>query len=433
MKLRVSKFFKKKRNYLKLVGGIVCSTYIMTGIRMGFTTLNDTLKNDYYTLVYDIDDELIKPLQNKDYDNINTSKFAKVDVLSIDMAKVGDMQFLDYCPNLVKLEIKNAQLLTDLDIDNLNQTDIKEYHFFFDRNYVLGHLNEGADFSKLSHPEYIKTISFQANDSQEELDSIIFEKYLNKLYSLDIINSKYNFLYYQLTDMVHDLSLDKESDEFKKFIDISNYIVDYLYYEPVVRQYLENHSNVNMFSKVYQKVKEYNNKNLTSIVGVRSSSSVPAICANYAALLSALCVQNDIEIYRISGTLNGSNHAWNMVNIQGDYYYVDLTILDLLDEKYDIVANYKINPSYDNACNLVNALFIPLDSEAASYYETDYNIEQMKTQKIIPSENDTFFGTLIKEKEEILWYLLLSSISILASLSIIAYESDISQNKINNI
>lgn len=433
MKLRVSKFFKKKRNYLKLVGGIVCSTYIMTGLRMGFTTLNDTLKNDYYTLVYDIDDELIKPLQNKDYDNINTSKFAKVDVLSIDMVKVGDMQFLDYCPNLAKLEIKNAQFLTDLDINRLNQTDIKEYHFFFDRNYVLGHLNRGADFSKLSHPEYIKTISFQDNVSQEELDSIIFEKYLNSLYSLDTINSKYSFLYYQLMDIAKDLFLDKESSEFKKIIDISNYIVDYLYYDPVVRQYLENHSNVNMFSKVYQQVKEYNNKNLTSIVGDQNSSSVPAICANYAALLSALCVQNDIEIYRISGTLNGSNHAWNMVNIQGDYYYVDLTILDLLDEKYDIVENYKTNASYDNACNLVNALFIPLDSEIASYYETDYNIEQMKTQKIIPFENDTFFGTLIKEKEEILWYLLLSSISILASLSIIAYESDISQHKINNI
>lgn len=429
MKLRVSKFFKKKRNYLKLVGSIACGAYIMTGMRIGFTTLNDTIKNDYYTFVYDVDDDLIEPLLNEDYSSINTSKFAKIDVLSVDMARVGDMQFLDYCTNLEKLEIKNAQLLTDSHIDCLNQADIKEYHFFFDRNYVLGHMAEGADFSELLHPEYIKTISFMDNICQEELDSIILEKYLNSLYTLDTVDSKYNFVYSQLTDMVKNLSLDQNDSELMKFLDISNYVVDYLYYDPEIRQYLENNSDVNKFNKEYKKIKQYNQKSLTAVVGNHNSVSTPAICANYSSLLSALCIQNNIEIYRISGTLNGSNHAWNMVKFQDNYYYVDLTQLDLLDGYHNIVNNYKNELSYSNVCNLINALLIPLDSELASHYATNDNIEQMKTQMVMPAKDNNFFGTLIDSRKEIQWYLLLSSITILFALCEIAYEVDVAKGK----
>ncbi len=429
VKLRVSRFFKKKRNYLKLVGGIACSAYIMTGMRMGFTTLNDTLKNDYYTLVYNLDDDLIKPLADGEYDDISMDKFAKIDVLSIDMAEIYDLEFLKYCSNLKKIEIKNAELLTDLHINQLNQTDIKEYYFFFDRNYVLGHMNEGADFSKLLHPEYIKKLCFMDNDAQEELDSIIFRKYLNSLYTKGTVSSAYDFLYYQLIDMVKNLNLDKSQNDLIKFIDICNYVVDHLYYDPEIGQYLATHSDVSKCSKEYKKIRTYNDNSLTSVAGSQNSEEVPAICANYSSLLSALCIQNNIEIYRISGTLDGSGHAWNLVKFQENYYYVDMTQLDISDDYHELVNNYRKDPSQNNICNLINRLFIPLDSKLASYYVTNHNIEQIKLQKILPSADDNFFGTLVNKRKEIGWYLGISSIAILFLLCELAYEFDTAKTR----
>lgn len=421
VKLRVSKFFKKKRNYLKLVGSIVCCTYIMTGVRIGFKTLNDTLKNDYYTLFYDIDDDLIEPLARKDYENIRVDKFNKMSVLSIDMSEVRDLEFLEYCPNLKKLEIRNAELLTDLHIDELNETNIKEYYFFFDRNYVLGHMNESADFSRLSHPENIKKISFMNNLLQDELDGIIFKKYLN---IANVNGNNYDFLYDQLIDMVSNNNLDKNQNELIKFINICNYIVDYLYYDLDIREVLENNSEISRFSKEYSLAKEYNKKCLTSVAGNSNSVSAPGICANYSALLSAFCIQNNIEIYSITGTLNGSEHAWNLVKFQDNYYYVDLTQLDIMDEYSSIVSNYKNYPSQENPCNLLNYLFIPLDSELASNYLPKDSIEDIISQKVSTSPDDKFFGTLVNEKNEIKWYLLLSTILNLTLLCELAYEYD---------
>lgn len=49
-----------------------------------------------------------------------------------------------------------------------------------------------------------------------------------------------------------------------------------------------------------------------------------AICGNYASLLSALLNRVDIESYYITSY----DHAWNLVKIEGEYYYVDATALD---------------------------------------------------------------------------------------------------------
>lgn len=49
-----------------------------------------------------------------------------------------------------------------------------------------------------------------------------------------------------------------------------------------------------------------------------------AICGNYAALVSALADRLDLNTY----FLISSNHAWNLVTIEGENYYVDATWLE---------------------------------------------------------------------------------------------------------
>ncbi|MDE5539650.1 MAG: hypothetical protein K2J20_04110, partial [Bacilli bacterium] len=48
------------------------------------------------------------------------------------------------------------------------------------------------------------------------------------------------------------------------------------------------------------------------------------VCGNYAALVQALLKRLGVECYYIISY----EHAWNLVNIQGNYYYVDATWLD---------------------------------------------------------------------------------------------------------
>lgn len=48
------------------------------------------------------------------------------------------------------------------------------------------------------------------------------------------------------------------------------------------------------------------------------------ICGNYAAIISALVKRAGMDMFM----LKSSNHAWNLVELDGEYYYVDATTLD---------------------------------------------------------------------------------------------------------
>ena len=48
------------------------------------------------------------------------------------------------------------------------------------------------------------------------------------------------------------------------------------------------------------------------------------ICGNYAALMKALLHRLGIDSYY----LTSENHAWNLVEVDGEYYYYDATWLD---------------------------------------------------------------------------------------------------------
>ncbi len=71
---------------------------------------------------------------------------------------------------------------------------------------------------------------------------------------------------------------------------------------------------------------DMNQSSYSAIVGGSS------VCAGYARAFQIACLRAGIPCYYITGESKGQNHAWNMVYINGQYYYVDLTWNDAISE-----------------------------------------------------------------------------------------------------
>lgn len=65
------------------------------------------------------------------------------------------------------------------------------------------------------------------------------------------------------------------------------------------------------------------------------------VCEAYAYLFKIFCTLSDIECEIITGTLNGQNHGWNLVRLDGEYYHIDVTSDDPVpDKKGQVIYSY---------------------------------------------------------------------------------------------
>ncbi len=80
-----------------------------------------------------------------------------------------------------------------------------------------------------------------------------------------------------------------------------------------------------------------NNQDIRSVLISHAS-----VCAGYAKTFEFLCQKADIPCVYVSGRANETDHAWNMVYIDGNYYWVDVTWGDpvYLDEPERSKINY---------------------------------------------------------------------------------------------
>ncbi len=95
-------------------------------------------------------------------------------------------------------------------------------------------------------------------------------------------------------------------------------------------------SGVSMFDEPYKKVKyvyEYLVNNTEYVPGASDNQNIisvfvnhESVCQGYAKAMQYLLEKLSIECTLVTGyATGGEGHAWNLVNINGAYYYVDVT------------------------------------------------------------------------------------------------------------
>ena len=166
-----------------------------------------------------------------------------------------------------------------------------------------------------------------------------------------------------------------------------------------------------------------------------------SVCQGYAKATQYLLNRLGVECVLVLGTVNnGEGHAWNLVNVDGDYYYVDTTWGDASYQPEDdgasaTFAKPDINYDYLNVttAELVRTHTIggeiPMpvcSATAANYYVregalfTDYDKEQMAalfdrklsegmTDVTIKCSNFACYQKVIEaliDKQDIFYYLL---------------------------
>lgn len=229
--------------------------------------------------------------------------------------------------------VKSSNNLSCVDLDGVNCepgllesiTNLKKLTLNIDDKCEI-------DFGKLTFLEelnfgdslpYDVAIDFDSND-YNVLTSSGVKITANDLGTIDRICEVND----RLDNIVKGLNLSDESTDKEKLDAILIYTLDNLTYDKEVSDALSNNNiSTGLADDFYKDGYLY---------GALEKDS--AICGNYSALVDALSNRVGLNTY----ILNSNNHAWNLVSVEGNNYYVDATWLDgniqtnkVVDEKYD--------------------------------------------------------------------------------------------------
>lgn len=226
----------------------------------------------------------------------------------------SDLEFINTSSNLEKLSISNCDLAPGVE-ENINKVKVFDYNM---DNYAR---SVDIDFSKLTNLDELDlsdnkpyTVAIYLNSS--EYNELI-NNGVNIVFSTDEDKNKYLDACSRLDDIVNSLDVNESSSDREKLDAILIYTLENLEYDNGVSQALMNNdSNVaSLASSFYEDGELY---------GALYKDS--AICGNYGALVEAL--SDRLSAPEKSTMVNSSNHLWNLMDIDGESYYVDATWLD---------------------------------------------------------------------------------------------------------
>lgn len=115
------------------------------------------------------------------------------------------------------------------------------------------------------------------------------------------------------------------------------------------------------------------------------------VCSGYVKAIQYLCEAVDINsAYIVGKALNddaNSNHAWNLIEIDNDYYYLDATWGDYVDGQnaftmysyfmFDSDTMLKLYQPTSDYKNTINGKYCYFNYE--NYYSESYDLNQLKT------------------------------------------------------
>jgi len=190
-----------------------------------------------------------------------------------------------------------------------NQIDEKEIS-----SLILEEIDYVFKCVLVDHPElfYVEGYKYTKHTRKEDIKRIVFSgNYTMSKEEIELRKSEVDLVIEQFL-----LGISMEDDEYTK--------VKYTY------DYIINNSEYDLES--------IENQNILSVFLYGKS-----VCQGYAKAMQFLLLELNVEATLVIGKVNtGERHAWNLVNIDGDYYYVDPTWGD---------ASYVFSASVDNALN----------------------------------------------------------------------------------
>lgn len=218
-----------------------------------------------------------------------------------------DFAFLNKMTNLEELEIYGYSVETGV-IERLSS--LKKLSIYTDGNYDL-------DFSKLT---FLNELSFR----HEQIYTIAKDFTLEDYKTLTNSGVKLDFNEYELqkfyeinkkiANIIDEIGITRESTDQEKLDAILIYVLDNLEYDEEVAQSIANNvEHRDLSTSFYEEGLLYG-----------ALEKETSICGNYAALVDALARRVDLPTYYA----RSNNHAWNIVEVEGDSYYVDPTWLD---------------------------------------------------------------------------------------------------------
>lgn len=278
----------------------------------------------------------------------------------------------DFIESLTSLEVlRIGDNIINFDIDFSKLPNLKEVEFYNLNEYDVATYLDDYTIRLLEDRGVCITTSYVDLDKVVEIN-----KELNKIvYSLGVTS----------------MNSDKE-----KLNAILTYILDNLSYDETTYQNIQNSMKddnlVNSF---------YTNGFLDGALNGDS-----AICGNYASLFQALANRLGMKSY----FMVNDNHAWNLVSIDNEYYYVDPTYLEGVsididnDGKLDIASDIiksgeanklewymkdvsKANDSFHQPINMPLHIEIkPIDNSHTNNYSYDtlYKIIVDSIEYIVP-------------------------------------------------
>lgn len=173
-------------------------------------------------------------------------------------------------------------------------------------SYTADQLSKIIDFVFIDYPEiFWATNSGTVWNSDKTITKYEFDYILNESQR----NDRQNKIDRAVTAFLN--RLDSGMNEYEKTLAVYEYIINNTLYNSAVMDKITNGLND----------AETNASQTIASVFIDGSS----VCSGYAKATQYLLNKLDIFCTYVSGYGKGQNHAWNLVNIYGDYYFLDTT------------------------------------------------------------------------------------------------------------
>lgn len=303
-----------------------------------------------------------------------------------------DLNVLSRCQNLKKLNLEflwledNASLFSFFDFlkgcTNLKELEIKTFESYINipvelTDYVqnLDKLtiscrsleNMDLDFSKLHDmtlefvdvEEYTLAMWFTKEDYDTLKNNnvkVVFNN-IDKDLWLNIDE--------KINDIIKKLGVTKENTDREKLDAILIYVLQNLEYDEEVGKLVNNNGPYEDLARTF-----YEGGRL---YGALEKDS--AICGNYAALVDALF--NRLGTHTNSFYIKSEKHVWNIINIDGMFYYLDATWLD-------------------------NTFEVGKEETSTSYYQDGYLVESISSEPIMEEAYEIIEK---KDYDKLTWYM----------------------------